>query len=325
MRRRDFTRALCIAAAWRAVSGGARSAPLPVVGFLNSASADGYASMASAFRDGLKETGYDDGDNVVIEYRWGDNRYDRLPALATDLVNRRVTVIFANAPSIPAAKAATSTIPIIFLTGDDPVRLGYIKSFNRPGGNATGVTIFSGELAAKRLSLLRELVPTARTIAVLINPGWATSARFQAEVEAAARVIGLPLRLLHADSENEIGAAFTTLAQGGAEALLVGPGPFLDSRRELLVAQAAKIKIAAAYETRATAAAGGLMSYGASVEEGYRQAGVYTGRVLNGATPADLPVFQSTKIELVINLKTAKALGLVIPPSLLARADEVIE
>ena len=298
---------------------------MPVIGFLNSASADGYASMAAAFRQGLKETGYFEGTNVAIEYRWANDRYDRLPALASDLVNRRVTVIFANSPSIAAAKAATSTIPIIMMSGDDPVRLGFVASFNRPGRNITGVSILSGELAAKRLDLLRELVPHAKTIAILINSDFGPSGHFQSDVEAAARALKLSIEFLQANNEREIDEAFSTLAQTHADALLVGPGPFLDSRRDLLVSLAAKIAIPAAYETRSTAAVGGLMSYGADVGDGYRRAGRYVGRVLKGEKPADLPIDQATKFEFVINLKAAKALGLEVPPTLLARADEVIE
>src|SRR5947209_5065447 len=250
------------------LTGHAQQTTLPVVGFLNSASADGYASMAAAFRQGLKETGYVEGNNVAIEYRWADDHYDRLPALATDLVNRRVTVIFANSPSIAAAKAATSTIPIIIMSGDDPVRLGFVASFNRPGGNITGVSILSGELAAKRLDLLRELVPHAKTIAILINSDFGPSGRFRSDVEAAARTLRLSIEFLQANNEPEIDHAFNSLAQTRPDALLVGPGPFLDSRRNLLVALAAKIAIPAAYETRATAVAGGLMSYGADVADG---------------------------------------------------------
>jgi putative ABC transport system substrate-binding protein len=224
-----------------------------------------------------------------------------------------------------AAKGATSTIPIVFLHGEDPVRLGLVAGFNRPGGNVTGIIILSGELAAKRLSLLRQLVPAAANIAVLINSTWATSAHFQIDVERAATAIGVTLRFLQANTEREIESAFQNLSQMRADALLVGPGPFLDSRRDLLVAHAARIAIPAAYETRASAVAGGLMSYGADVGDGYRQAGVYTGRILKGEKPADLPVQQVTKIELVINLKTAKALGLDVPLGLSAGADEVIE
>jgi putative ABC transport system substrate-binding protein len=281
--------------------------------------------MAAAFRRGFKEAGYVDGQNVTIEYRWADNQYGRLPALAADLVNRQVKLIFANSPSIPAALAATTTIPIIFISGDDPVRLGFVASLNRPGGNATGVAIFSGELAAKRLELLRDLVPGSKTIAVLFNADFGPSARFRTDVEAAARALGVATPILQASKPGEIETAFDDLAQARPDALLVGPGPFLDSHRDLLIARAAKAAIPAAYETRASALAGGLMSYGADTGDAYRQAGVYAGRVLKGEKPADLPVVRVTKLELVINLKTAKALGLTIPDKLLTVADEVIE
>ncbi len=325
MRRRQFLGLVGGASISWPLTGHAQQTTLPVVGFLNSASADGYASMAAAFRQGLKETGYVEGNNVAIEYRWADDQYDRLPALATDLVNRRVTVIFANSPAITATKAATSTIPIIIMSGDDPVRLGFVASFNRPGGNITGVSILSNELAAKRLDLLRELVPHAKTIATLINSDFGPSGRFQSDVEAAARALRLSIKFLQANNEPEIDHAFNSLAQTRSDALLVGPGPFLDSRRNLLVVLAAKIAIPAAYETRATAVAGGLMSYGADVADGYRRAGLYVGRILKGEKPAELPVDQATKFEFIINLKTAKALGLDVPPALSARADEVIE
>ena len=303
----------------------AQQASLPVVGFLNSASARGYASMAAAFKQGLKESGYADGQNVTIEYRWADDNNERLPAFAADLASRRVDVIFANSPSIAAALAATKTIPIIFNSGDDPVRLGFVASSNRPGGNATGVTIFSNELAAKRLDLLREIVPHSKSIAVLINLDFGPSARFRADVEAAARALGLAAPTLQASNPGEIETAFNNLAQTRPDALLVGPGPFLDSHRDLLVFLAAKISIPAGYETRASALAGGLVSYGADVGDAYRQAGVYAGRILKGEKPADLPVLQATKLELVINLKTAKALGLDLPAKILAVADEVVE
>lgn len=325
MRRREFITLVGGAAVAWPLAVRSQEPAMPVIGFLNSASADGYASMAAAFRQGLKETGYFEGTNVAIEYRWANDRYDRLPALASDLVNRRVTVIFANSPSIAAAKAATSTIPIIMMSGDDPVRLGFVASFNRPGRNITGVSILSGELAAKRLDLLRELVPHAKTIAILINSDFGPSGHFQSDVEAAARALKLSIEFLQANNEREIDEAFSTLAQTHADALLVGPGPFLDSRRDLLVSLAAKIAIPAAYETRSTAAVGGLMSYGADVGDGYRRAGRYVGQVLKGEKPADLPIDQATKFEFVINLKAAKALGLEVPPTLLARADEVIE
>ena len=281
--------------------------------------------MAAAFKQGLKESGYSDGRNVTIEYRWADDNNERLPAFAADLASRRVDVIFANSPSIAAALAATKTIPIIFNSGDDPVRLGFVASLNRPGGNATGVTIFSNELAAKRLDLLREIVPHSKSIAVLINLDFGPSARFRADVEAAARALGLAAPTLQASNPGEIETAFNNLAQTRPDALLVGPGPFLDSHRELLVFLAAKISIPAGYETRASALAGGLVSYGADVGDAYRQAGVYAGRILKGEKPADLPVLQATKLELVINLKTAKALGLDLPTKILAVADEVVE
>jgi putative tryptophan/tyrosine transport system substrate-binding protein len=324
MRRREFIALLGGASAWP-LAARAQQPAVPLIGFLNSASADGYASMANAFKRGLRETGYIEGQNVAIEYRWGDNQNNRLPALAADLVSHHATVIFANSPSVPAAKAATDTIPIIFMTGDDPVRLGFVPSFNRPGGNITGVTIISGALAAKRLGLLHELLPHAKTIAVLIDLGFQPSEGFEADIEAGALVLGLSIQRLEASSDREIEAAFTKLIEARVDALLVGPGPFLDSRRDLLVGLAANTATPAAYETRATAVAGGLISYGASVSDGYRQAGVYTGRILKGAKPSELPILQPTAFELVINLKTAKALGIEVPATLLARADEVIE
>jgi putative ABC transport system substrate-binding protein len=322
MKRRECITLLVAAAGIWPLTCLAQQRALPVVGFLNSASADGYAVMAAAFRQGLKETGYVEPQNVTIEYRWANNVYDRLPALAADLVGRQVAVIVANSPAIAPAKAATKTIPITFLSGDDPVRLGFVASLARPGGNATGVTIFSGELAAKRLGLLRELIPQAKTIAVLINTGWPAAVRFQADVEAAARAIAIPIQILQANNESEIDEAFNSLR---ADALLVGPGPFYDSRRDKLVALAARVAVPAAYESRATAVVGGLISYGASVQDGYRQVGVYTGRVLKGEKPADMPVMQPTKFEFVINLRTAKTLGIAVPASLLAAVDEVIE
>jgi putative tryptophan/tyrosine transport system substrate-binding protein len=325
MRRREFIALVGSAPVTWPLAANAQQPALPVVGFLNSASAAGYGVMAAAFTQGLRETAYIDGDNVVIEQRWAEDRDDRLPALAADLVSRRAAVIFANGPAIRHAKAATSTIPIVFLIGADPVQLGFVASFNRPGGNLTGVEILSFELAAKRLELLLDLVPQARSIAVLNNSDFAPSGRFRADIESAARALKLPTEFLPANNESEIDAAFTALAQARAGALLVGPGPFLDSRREQLVALAAKNAIPAAYETRATALAGGLMSYGASVEEGYRQGGIYAGRILKGEKPAELPVVQLSKYELVVNLKTAKALGLTVPATLLIAADEVIE
>ena len=324
MRRWKFILLIAGAAAAWPLPARTQELTMPTVGFLNSASADGYASMAAAFRRGLKEAGYAEAQNVTIEYRWADNQYDRLPALAADLVNRRVNVIFANSPSIAAALAATKTIPIIN-SGDDPVQLGFVASLNRPGGNATGMVIFSGQLAAKRLELLRELVPSSKTIAVLINADFGPSARFRADVEAAARALGVATPILQASKPGEIETAFDSLAQTRADALLIGPGPFLDSHRDLLITRAAKAAIPAAFETRASALAGGLISYGADVGDVYRQAGVCAGRVLKGEKPADLPVVRVTKLELAINLKTAKALGLDLPAKVLAVADEVVE
>jgi putative ABC transport system substrate-binding protein len=303
----------------------AQQTALPVIGFLNSASADGYAAMAAAFKQGLKESGYVEGQNVTIEYRWADNAYDRLPALAADLVDRRVAVIVTNGPGIAAVQAATKTIPIAFMTGDDPVRLGFVASISKPGGNATGVTIFSGELAAKRLGLLRELIPQAKTIAVLVNTGWPVAVRFQDDVEIAARAIGLRIQVLKANNTGEIDDAFKDLAPNRADALLIGPGPFYDSISDKLVALAAKAAIPAAFESRTTAAAGGLISYGASVRDGYRQLGIYTGRILRGEKTTDIPVMLPTKFELVINLRTARALNLTIPAGVLAIVDEAIE
>jgi putative tryptophan/tyrosine transport system substrate-binding protein len=325
MRRRTLVAVLGGAMAWPLLANAQQQPALPIVGFLNSASADAYGVMAAAFREGLRETGYVDGHNVIIEYRWAEDRSDRVPGLASDLVNRHVAVIFANSPTVPDAKAATAIIPIVFMAGDDPVRLGFVGSFNRPGGNVTGVSILSFELAAKRLELLRDLVPQARLMAVLINSDFAPSTRFRADIESAARAFDMPIEFLPANNDAEIEAAFATLAQAHADALLVGPGPFLDSRRERLVALAAKNNVPAAYETRATALAGGLMSYGASVQDGYRQAGIYAGRILKGEKPAELPVVQLSKFELVVNLKTAKALGITVPPTILIAADEVIE
>lgn len=325
MKRRTFIAAFGGAVAWPLVTHAQQKPAMPVVGFLNSASAKNYGSMAAAFKQGLAETGYIEGSNVIVEYRWAEDRYDRLPSLAADLTSHRVAVIFGNAPTIEHAKAATNTIPIVFLVGDDPVRLGFVASFNRPGGNLTGVSILSFELAAKRLELLLNLVPQAKLISVLINSEFGPSGRFRADIESAAHALKMPVQFLPANNEGDIDAAFTALGQARADALLVGPGPFLDSRREQLVALAAKHAIPAAYETRATALAGGLMSYGASVQDGYRQAGIYAGRILKGEKPADLPVLQLSKYELVINQGTAKALGITVPPAILIGADEVIE
>ena len=281
-----------------------------------------------AFRQGLKDIGYVEGQNVAIEYRWAEGQLDRLPALAADLVRRQVAVIVAagGGPSPLVAKAATTTIPIVFNVGDDPVKLGLVTSLARPGGNLTGINFFAAELAAKRLELLRELVPAAVRVAVLVNPTNPASAGSTVrDVEAAARATGLQIQILNAGNSREINAAFATLERVRPDALLVGTGPPFTSRRVQLVQLVTHHRIPAIYAGRQYAEIGGLMSYGASLMDAYRQVGVYTGRILKGAMPADLPVVQSTKFELIINAETARMLGLDIPPMLLARADEVIE
>jgi putative tryptophan/tyrosine transport system substrate-binding protein len=323
LRRREFITLLSSAAAWPRAAR-AQQPAMPVIGFLRSSSIERSTHLVSAFRQGLKETGYSEGQNVAIEYRSAEGQYDRLPALAADLVRRQVTVIVATGGSAPAlaAKAVTSTIPIVF-TGEDPVKAGLVVSFNQPGGNATGVSTLSTELGSKRLGLLSELVPNAKTIAVLTNPHGSDVER--PDVLSAARSLGQQVQVLNAVNEGEIDAAFVALARERPGALFVSNDPFLVSRREQIVALANHYKLPASYGYREFAEAGGLVSYGPSHTEPYRLIGVYTGRILKGAKPADLPVIQSTKFELVINLRTAKRIGLEIPPTLLARADEVIE
>lgn len=322
--RRDIT-ALLVGAAIARPNIARAEPPVPLIGFLNSASADGYAVMAEAFRRGLKEGGFVPGENVRIEYRWANNDYTSLPTLAAELVAMRVSLIVANSPSIAPALAATKSIPITFMTGDDPVRLGFVDSLAKPGGSATGVTILSGGLAAKRLSTLHDLIPTAKVIGVLINSDWAAAVRFQADVEAAARTLGLPVQVLIANDEPHIDQAFEAAKQAQLGALLIGPGPFYDSRRDKIVALAAKMGIPAGYESRATVRAGGLVSYGASVEDAYRRVGTYAGRILKGEKPAEMPVMQPVKFELALNLKTAMALGLTVSEKTLAVADDVVE
>ena len=279
-----------------------------------------------AFRQGLSEAGYIEGQNLAIEYRWADGNYDRLPALAADLVARKVDLIMANSPpSALAAKSATSTMPIVFRHGGDPVGDGLVASLARPGGNLTGVSIIVDELTAKRLELLSELVPRARVIALLMNPSNATAERVIRDVQEAARTKGLQLHVLKASSESEIDTAFASLVQLHAGALVVGADPFLSARREQLVALASRRAVPSIYAWREFAASGGLISYGASLTLAYRLVGTYAGKILKGAKPADLPVQQPTTFELVINLKTARALGLTVPQSMLTRVDEVIE
>ena len=300
---------------------------MPVVGFVNFASAKGRASHLSAFLKGLSEAGYVDGRNVTIEYRWAEGRNDRLPAMVADLVHRQVAVIAATStPAALAAKAATTTIPIVFELGTDPVRLGLVASLSRPGGNVTGVTQTNVEIAPKRLQLLHELVPTASIVALLVNPAYPTVAETDTkDVQAAARTLGLKLHVLNASSEDDFDAVFAKLIQLRAGGLVIGGGSFFASQRTQLAALTVRHAVPAISEYREFAAAGGLLSYGADIAEAYRLAGIYTGRILKGDKPADLPVQQATKVELYINLKTAKALGLTVPNTLIGRADEVIE
>jgi putative ABC transport system substrate-binding protein len=324
MRRREFITLLGGAAVWP-LAARAQQRTMPVVGFLHPSSPDAY--RLRAFRQGLKDAGFTEGDNVIIEYRWADDQIDRLPALAADLVQRQVAVIAAGAiPSVRAAKAATTTIPIVFVLAEDPVKLGVVTSLARPGGNLTGINFFSTELAAKRLELLRELVPGVARVAVLVNPANATTAESTLRgMEPAAGALGLQIQVLNASTIREIDAVFATLASGRPDAIVVGTDTFLIDRRVQLALQAMLHKLPAIYPVRDFAEVGGLMSYGASLGDAYRHVGVYTGRILKGAKPADLPVVQSSKFELVINASTARMLGLTVPPTLLATADEVIE
>jgi putative ABC transport system substrate-binding protein len=299
---------------------------MPVVGFLGAGARGPLREQIAAFQEGLKESSYVEGQNVAVEYRFAEGQFDRFPALAAELVRRQVAVLFvaSNAGAL-AAKQATRTIPIVFTAGDDPVASGLVPSLNRPGGNLTGVYQFANGLEAKRLGLLHEMVPKAATIAVLVNPNFSGSDDQLREVQAAAASLGVQLVIVRANVESDFDAAFSTLVQQRATALLVCASPFFNIRRQQLVALAARHALPAVYSRRESAAAGGLMSYGTSLTDAYRQAGVYTGKVLKGEKPADLPVVQPTKFELVINLKTAKELGLTVPLTLQAAADEVIE
>ena len=326
MRRREFVISLIVASFACLVSTGAEQKAMPVIGFLSGGSPGPFASFVAAFQDGLSETGYIEGQNVAIEYRWAEGRYDRLSALATDLVGRKVDVILAacDEPAL-VAKSATSALPIVFLIGSDPVGAGLVASFARPGGNLTGFSAMFAELVPKRFELLSELVPQVRAIALLVNPNNFQTEGVIKEMQDAARARGVLLRVLKASTEDEIDAAFATLAHLNTGALIIGPDPFFGARREQLVGLAARRAVPTIYFGREFAASGGLITYGTTVPDVYRLGGTYVGRILAGAKPADLPVQQPTKFELVINLKTAKALGLTVPQSLLARADDVIE
>jgi putative tryptophan/tyrosine transport system substrate-binding protein len=326
MRRRDFISLLGGAAVSWPRAARAQQRAMPAIGFLHGTSLETRRPEVTAFHHGLGETSYVEGRNVAVEYRWAEGRYDRLPALAADLVGRQVSVIvaFGTAAAL-VAKAATTTTPLVFLVGGDPIALGLVASLNRPGGSITGVTPLNDELAPKLVELLHELVPKAATIGYLLNPNNATSENISRQVEVAERTIGQRVHILNARSEHDFEPAFATLDQVRAGGLCVQGDTFFNGRREQLVALAARHSIPTVYAFRDYTAAGGLMSYGTSLRDAYRQVGVYAGRILNGEKPADLPVHQSVKVELVINMNTAKALGLTVPITLLGRADEVIE
>ena len=324
MNKREFITLLAGAAAWPLAARAQQQQAVPVIGFLRSTSLAASTPMIAGFRQGLTVAGFTEGQNIAIEYRYADNQSERLPGLLAELIRLPVAVIVANNIAALAAKAATTTVPIVFATGSDPVVDGLVPSLNRPGGNVTGVSFVSGLLGAKRLDMLRQLVPTA-TMAMLAGTDTLEARIERRDVELAAQALGQQLIIAPVSSEGEFDGAFTSIVERGAKALLVGTGPLLTSNRERLVALAARHAIPAIYAVRECVEAGGLMSYGASFVEAYRQAGIYAGRILKGDKPADLPVMQSTKFELVINAETARMLGLTVPPSLLARADEVIE
>jgi ABC-type uncharacterized transport system substrate-binding protein len=327
MKRREFIALLGGAAAAWPLAARAQQPTMPVIGFLNPASPDGFVDRLRGFRQGLKDTGYVEGENVTIEYRWAENHIERLPLLAADLVRRQVNVIAAFAGDIPAvvAKAATTTIPIVFLNGADPVKSGLVASLNRPGGNVTGISLLAGTVNAKRLDLIHELVPRVALVAVLNNPIVTEAETRLRDLQEAARTLGVRLLFQTVGSERELDAAFATIADQKAGALFVDGNPFFVSRRDQLIRLAARQTLPTMYFEREFAAAGGLMSYGTNFADAYRQAGIYIGRILKGTKPADLPILQPTKFDFVINLQTAKTLGIEVPDKLLALADEVIE
>jgi putative ABC transport system substrate-binding protein len=326
VKRREFIMLFGGAAAAWPLAARAQQSAMPVIGFLAISSPADRTRLVTAFRQGVRETGYVEGQNVAIEYRWAQDQADRLPDLAADLVRRQVTVIAAHdTPSSIVAKAATTTIPIVFVSGGDPVKLGLVVSLNRPGGNVTGVTFVIAELGAKQLGLLHELQPGAVRVGVLVDPNFPLIESFVSDVQAAASSVRKQIEVLEAPTGRDIDTAFASLAQKPIDALLAGPSPLFNNRRVQLVTLATYHRVPAIYPWREAAEVGGLMSYGTSLSDAYRQAGVYTGRILKGEKPADLPVMQSIKFEFVINLNTAKAFGLSFPPGLLAIADEVIE
>jgi len=328
MRRRDFFGVLGGSVVTWPFAASAQPAAMPIIGFLSSATAEGFAPFVDAAKKGLSEAGYSEGRNLAIEYRWAKGQYDRLPAMAADLVQHRVAAIIATGSTAPAlaAKASTDSIPIVFVSGGDPVKAGLVASLNRPGGNVTGVSMIYSALVQKRLELLFKLAPKTTTIGVLVNPNYPEADLQRRELQEAAEAIKQQtIHVVSAASESDIDAAFETLVQRGTDALLVANDPYFDSRRDQIAALAARHAIPAIYSGREYAAAGGLMSYGASIIDSFHQAGVYTARILKGEKPSDLPVMQPTKFELVINLKVAKTLGLDVPPALLATVDDVIE
>jgi ABC-type uncharacterized transport system substrate-binding protein len=327
MRRRDVIRLIAASAAAWPLAAHAQQRAIPTIGYVSATSLDGYSGpQVAAFRQALKESGFVEGQNVAIEFRWAEGRYDRLPTFTAELVSRPVDVILASSlPAALAAKQATTSIPIVFVMGADPVKLGVVASLNRPGGNLTGVMQLFGALGAKRLALIRELVPSLSVLAVLSNPNNPNASDHLDDVQTAARSIGQQIEVFRATSESEIDSAFASIARRKDGALLVADDPLFSLRRDQLVGLAARHAIPASYYARDFAVAGGLMTYGSSTSNNYHEAGLYVARILRGAKPADLPVLQPTKFELVINVKTAKALGLTVPPTLIALADEVIE